>query len=539
MFDQARAILWAQWRTLINFYPRGHLGSLVFTVIMSVLWYGLWVAGAAGISVFLADPAQARLFPRVLPFGLLLAFLYWQMIPLLLVSAGASLDLKRLLVYPIKPSHLFALEVMLRVSTGFEMMLVLTGATVGLLRNPVVPLWAPLAFAPFILTNLFLSAGLRDLLARLLARKRIREVVVLFLVLGAAAPQVLLLTGFGQKLRGIVDAIDVRTEVFQTWPWAAAGAIAHGDISWRACGVLLFWTMVAWRFGRWQFARGLKFDADEARASERKPSRAAAWTEFFYRLPSRLLPDPLGAVVEKEIRFLSRAPRFRLVFFMGFTFGLLVWLPLAMRARDSGSAFGSNYLTAISVYALLLLGEVTFWNTFGFDRTAAQLYYLIPVKFSTVIVAKNIAATFFVLLEVTAVALVCGLVGMPVTPAKTLESFVVTLILTIYLLAVGNLGSTHYPRAVNPAQSWRTASAGRFQALLLLLYPVVSIPILLAYGARYAFESETAFYLMLAFAAALGGVVYWVAMDSSLSAAEERKERLLDALAQGSGPISA
>jgi ABC-2 type transport system permease protein len=538
MLDQARAILWAQWRTLINFYPRGHLGSLAFTVVMSAVWYGMWVAGSAAISIFLADPAQARLLPRVLPFGLFLAFLYWQLIPLMLVSAGASLDLRRLLVYPVAPSHLFALEVMLRISTGIEMILVLAGATVGLLRNPAVPLWGPLAFLPFVLMNLFLAAGLRDLLARLLARKRIRELLVLLMVLAIAAPQVLLLTGAAQRLRGIVDAIDVRTDLFQSWPWAAAGAIAHGEISWRAFAVLAFWTLAAWRFGRWQFTRSLRFDADAARATERKSARGAAWIEALYRLPSRLLPDPLGAMVEKEIRFLSRAPRFRLVFFMGFTFGLLVWLPLALRTRGTGSAFSGNYLTAISVYALLLLGEVTFWNTFGFDRTAAQLYYLIPVRFSTIIVGKNLAATFFVLLEVTAVAVVCAAVGMPVTAAKTFESFLVTLILTIYLLAVGNLGSTHYPRAVNPAQSWRTASAGRFQALLLLLYPVVSIPILLAYGARFAFQNEAAFYLALAFAASLGGVVYWVAMDSSLSAAEERKEKLLEALAQGQGPIS-
>jgi ABC-2 type transport system permease protein len=91
---------------------------------------------------------------------------------------------------------------------------------------------------------------------------------------------------------------------------------------------------------------------------------------------------------------------------------------------------------------------------------------------------------------------------------------------------------------VDPSKSWRSASAGRFQALLLLIYPIVSIPIALAYLARYAFDSVMAFYLVLAFAAALGGVVYWIAMESAVSAAAERREKLVAALSQGEGPVA-
>jgi ABC-2 type transport system permease protein len=225
---------------------------------------------------------------------------------------------------------------------------------------------------------------------------------------------------------------------------------------------------------------------------------------------------------------------------MGFSFGLIVWLPLAFRSgRGAESLLAQNYLTFVTVYALMLLGEVTFWNTFGFDRAASQIYFVTPVKMAAVLVAKNIAAAFYVLLEITAVAGVCMLLRLPVTMSRLAESYAVTLVLALYLMAVGNLGSTYYPRPVNPAQSWRSASAGRFQALLLLVYPVVSIPISLAYLARFAFENDWAFYAVLSFAAALGAVVYWVAMESSVSAAEQRKEQLVTALTAGEGPVSA
>ena len=82
---------------------------------------------------------------------------------------------------------------------------------------------------------------------------------------------------------------------------------------------------------------------------------------------------------------------------------------------------------------------------------------------------------------------------MPVTLAKLAECYAVTAVMTLLLLAVGNLESVYYPRPVNPGHSWRSAAAGRFQAFLMLLYPMVSIPVVLAYLARYAFESAMGF----------------------------------------------
>src|SRR4029079_9260510 len=37
---QARAILWAQWRSTRNFLPRGGVG---WTAVIGILWYGLWI----------------------------------------------------------------------------------------------------------------------------------------------------------------------------------------------------------------------------------------------------------------------------------------------------------------------------------------------------------------------------------------------------------------------------------------------------------------------------------------------------------------
>jgi ABC-2 type transport system permease protein len=534
MLSQTRAILWAQFRTLLNFYSRGNTAGLWIAVVASAVWYGMVATGAVMLSVLFADPSKIVLIRRVLPQGLLAAFLYWQLVPMMLASAGATLDLKRLVVYPISRAQLFGIEVVLRFTTGVEMVILLVGASVGMLRNPAMPLWAVLAFLPFVTMNLFLSAGLRDLLSRMMAGRRTREVGVLLIVLLAALPQVLLLKGAPERLSGLLGYLSLRG-----WPWAATAKLAGGEFDSLALLFLAAWLALAYWFGRSQFERGFRVDPTAGTAVLAPVARAGEpWLERLYRLPGAVLPDPLGALVEKELRFLSRAPRFRLVFLMGFTFGLLVWLPMTLRQGNSESAFASNYLTFVSVYALMLLGEVSFWNTFGFDRAAAQLYYVTPVPIAMVLVGKNIASAIFVFLEITAVTLVCALFRMPISLGKLTESYLVALILALFLIAIGNLASIHYPRPVDPSKSWRRSAAGKMQAMLMFAYPVLSFPIFLAYMARYAFESDIAFYGMLCFAAALGMTVYGVALDSSVRAAESHKDAIVTALSQGEGPVS-
>ncbi|MBM3794041.1 MAG: hypothetical protein FJW31_08215 [Acidobacteria bacterium] len=532
-----RAILWAQFRSLLNFYTRGKTGLLVFTIVMSALWYGMLLFGAFATFHIASDPRQLPMLRRVGGGALFWTFLYWQVIPILMASTGAALDLKRVAVYPVSRTELFLLEVLLRLTTGLDMLLILIGAALGLLLNPAVPAAKVLFALPWVVFNLTLATGLRDLIGRLLARRRGREIAMLVFVLLAGLPQVLFHVGVPQWLRAWLPRAD-----FSWWPWTAVARLFVQPFRVLDAAALLAWTAAAAVFAWMQFQRGLSFDADEARATPEAQNAPAEGgvMEWLYRLPTRLFADPLGALVEKEFRFLSRSPRFRIVFLMGFSFGLLIWLPFAFRGGPGEGGFlAKNYLTLVSAYALMLLGEVSFWNIFGFDRGAALNYFVLPVGFSHVLVAKNMAAAVFVFLEVTVIALVCLILRMPITWMGLVECYVVTAVMTLLLLAVGNLGSVYYPRPVNPTHSWRSASAGRFQAFLILLYPVVSIPAVLAYLARYAFQTEWAFMAVMAVSAVIGGAVYWVALESAVEAVEKRREEMIASLSAGEGPVAA
>jgi ABC-2 type transport system permease protein len=285
MWNQASAIVWAQWRSTRNRFPRANLGGTVFTGLLTTVWYGGFAYLAVLAGILLSQPGELASFHKILPPALLLAFLYWQVIPVLLTSMGASLDLRKLLVYPIPKQALFIIEVILRVSTGVEMLLILTGAAIGLLLNRDVPLWAPFSLALFVVFNLFCSTGIRDLLVRLLAHKRVREIVVFLVVLSAALPQLMLFRGSGSRVRQFFGS-----EPSAIFPWTAAARLALGQFSWMNLAVILAWTLAAYAFGRTQFERRFELPGFRARGQARL-------TTSFFR--SSIVTSPFERIVSK------------------------------------------------------------------------------------------------------------------------------------------------------------------------------------------------------------------------------------------------
>jgi ABC-2 type transport system permease protein len=188
---------------------------------------------------------------------------------------------------------------------------------------------------------------------------------------------------------------------------------------------------------------------------------------------------------------------------------------------------------------LFLLAQVTYGNAFGFDGSAAQLYFAAPVGISRALAGKNIAAAIFIFLEIAAVAAACSLLRLGISPSQIAEAFLVTAIAALYLLGIGNLSSVNYPRPMSARRVSAGGGAGRTQGVLFLLYPVALLPVFLAYLARYAFDNQVVFYGILAFAAALGVAIYWMAMESAVLAARNRRETILAELSRGEGPMVA
>ena len=530
------AILRAQF---LSMRMAGRRGAF-FSLITGFVWYGIWTGVAFACWLALSQ-AQATQLHMWIPIGLLGICSYWQAMPILSASMGSSLDLRKLLIYPVPHARLFLVELLLRFMTGLEMVMVMAGGALGLLRNrsmgSAASARALAGTVLFVLFNVLLASGTRSLLVRLLSRRKVRELLVFFLLLLWMVPRFLFMSGRFRpdRLRGFDGATQSAV-----WPWTAAADITLGQSTLLALLSIVAWTMLAAWFGRTQFERGLRFDAVAAQATpfSRSVTRLQSLAETFYRFPGLVLPDPLAAIVEKELRSLARTPRYRMIFVMGFSFGLMLWLPMVLRGSAGHSQLSRHFLTVICVYALTLLGQVSYWNCFGFDRSAALIYFAAPAPMYLTLAGKNIAALIFIYLEVAILVGITSLLPVTFGYGQVLETLVVVGICSVYMMALGNISSVQYPRGLNPSQVSQGGASGRFQALVVLLYPASLIPVFLAYLARYAFDSQVVFSLVLAFAAVIGGVLYWIAMDSAVETAVKKRERIVQELSTGEGPVA-
>ncbi|MFN0104445.1 MAG: hypothetical protein ACKV2U_20450 [Bryobacteraceae bacterium] len=558
-----RAIVWVQWRISHNVFLRANKGGLAFKWLMALLWYALWVFGAAGAAFLASGRVPMPVVERALPGALFLVFFFWQLFPIILASQGAFLDMRRLLVYPIPGSQLFLLETVLRVTTAVEMILVCGGLIVGLLINPAIRLWGPIAIVSFMVLNLLLATGIKSLLERLFKKKGVRELLMLVFLGLILLPQFFaawLETGGAPQLQSLRRF----GAIFRVMPWSAAADLGLGKFSGLSVASLAAAVGIAFVFARRQFARSLQLDdssggagrkamstepltAERDRGQERQQvgqhqSRVrhqvngeVTWFDRIAGLPSALLPDPLAALVEKDIRTLFRAPRFRLIFLMASTFGTVLWLPQAIRSKDGWIA--QNYISMATLYGMLVLGEALYWNVFGFERASAQQWFVTPVRFGAVLRAKNMVAVLFTLFAMAILSSIAAVLPVRVGPAQIVDALAAAAVFLVCVMAAGNLTSVYMPRPIDAEQAWRNTS-GKTQFLLLFAYPILSIPIAIAHIARWAAGNYWAYHGVLGVAFLAGLCFYAVATEIAEEVAEERKERIVATLSRQDGPVS-
>lgn len=508
-------------------------GGAIFTALSSLVFYGFWTFLAVAALAYFAEPSNAPNFLPVLSSGLLFVMLYWQLAPVVSAGFGASLDLRKLRVYPIPRGKLFSVEVLLRMTNCAEMPILVAGAAVGLMRNEANTAGTKVLVAcgalAFVVTNILLSAGMRHWIERLFSRTRLREAMMLLLVAAALLPQVLLFLNVRKAAFYQLAPVQV------LWPWAAVARLMLGGNRAIAGVLSLFYVGVAYWFGRRQFERSL---VDEA-VSVRKPepdARADNFIERLFRLPSRILADPLAALVEKELRTLTRIARFRLVYAMSCVFGIVLYLPALRSAGGSMSFFMQNALPIMSLYGLMMLGPISYWNAFGFDRSAVQGYFSWPIRFRDALIAKNVTVALLLIPQIVLIALVGRAVHLHVTLAKLVEAIVVMLIASLYWFSMGNIFSVRMPRAMDPEKM--NQMTNKVQALSIWTAPFLLLPIGLAYWARAVIGSEIVFGGVLLIAAAIGGIFYKVGLDSAVSAADHGRESMLMQLSRSDGPVS-
>jgi len=537
---QVRTLLELQRRSIANaFRDRRQRHGLIASAVTGALWYGLWVLVAVICAVTPSFIGTDEI-ESALPGFLLFAMAYWQLSPLVTLSLGVSLEMRKLALYPVSAPTLFLVECLLRLWTALEMLLVLAGLFAGMASaGSSSPLLLTAGFGTFVAFNVFLSAGIRNLVERVFQKRRLREIILIGMVALTVLPQAVV---FSESARGWAKSALKNQLDLPYWltPAGLAARLSLGEATAADALLLLGMIATAAYFGYRMFRASCSLSSAST-AGEQAPAAKNAGRVGLVGRIARLAPDPLGALLEKEIHYLWRSPRFRLPFFMGFTFGVIAWAPIVLRVDGPlGKWLQTGASTFITLYAMLLLGPVLFLNRFGFDRGAARFYFWMPISFRQLLAAKNAATAFYCFAEMAAVIVISRVIGLPIGWPQALETVVATAIALLYLLSVGNHMSVRFPVASNPDRVSRAgAGHGIRAAAQFFLFPMSLFPVLGAFLARHVGQSDQTFWTILAAAAVGGAALYWASFAYAASYGLREREFLLSNVAAGEGPVAA
>ena len=511
---------------------------------MFLVWLvsGLWYSVFAGLGFLLAVTLPEQPLPQLRPLlsaVLLGVFAFWQIVPLLTLSSGWSLQLNKIQIYPVSNNTLFTIEVFLRLTTAPEMLIVLLGAVAGLIRHPAISVLWPILLVLYVPFNLFLSLGIRELFLRSFARNRFRELFAVLLVTISVLPQLLVRTATGRRAAPYFWKV----ANFVGAPWHEVARLSTGAFSPIDLALLLVWPAACYWLGRWQFERSMvEDDAFHSASSTHAGSAGGERVEGAGRKSfiGGFLSDPLGALVEKELRSLVRMPRFRVLLGMATVFSVFIFVPIALgqSGRPGPSFMRENFLPVATLYGLLLMSDALLLNMFGFDRAGAQVYFVAPVKLETVIKAKNIVAAMFIAVQCACVVLLSFLFRVAGSPLNVLSAVASAFAVGTFFLSIGNLMSVHMARPVDPNQTFRKQAGGKMQLWLLLCSLGMFVLVGFAFLARWAFASDWAAPGVLAVEFAIGAIFYKVATDSAVEHGIRDREKLIDALSKNASAVS-
>lgn len=524
MWNQIRTLAWAQWRTVRNHVSRTTVGSLL-SLSVAIVWYGGWLALAIFVGLSLPGVPLPAL-RRFLGAGLFGVCIVWQLLPLITLTGGWSIDIKKLQIYPISRDSLLLMEASLRVTGGLEMMLILVASAIGLMFHPDVPITGAAGLLLFLPFNLFAALLTRDLFVHLFRKTKLRELVTVLFLCVSFLPQLVVRLGWWTPLEHGLALI-----AHSPWtPWSQAAGIATSDEPVLNAAGLISWILLVGILARRQFGSSIR-EEELLRTTVIRPESRFSFTRIL-EIPAGWFPDPLGALISKEVRALLRMPRFRVIFLLASLFSVCLMLPFGNPAQRGFGAH--NFLSLVNLYGLIVLGDTIIWNMFGFDQSAAQLYFAVPVKIRTVILAKNAAAAIFVVLQSLAAMFLASIFRFRFSASAALTAFCVSVAMGIYYLAVGNMSSVIAARGADPRATMKKQTPGSAQLWVLGCTSGSLALVGLAYLAGWATDNAWASRGVLAVEFIIGFIFYRVSLDSAVARIDAGQEELLDILSKRS-----
>jgi ABC-2 type transport system permease protein len=217
----------------------------------------------------------------------------------------------------------------------------------------------------------------------------------------------------------------------------------------------------------------------------------------------------------------------------------VVFLPAALNGRDRPATFmRQNLLPVVNLYGLLLLSDALLLNALGFDRGAAQAYFVTPISLETVLKAKNLTAIVFIVLQSAIILCISTIARVPISKSSIISGLLASTVVTVYLLSAGNYTSLAMPRSLDPRQTFKKQAGAKMQIWLLGCSLGLFVLVGFAFLARYAFQSDWALFGVLTVELIIGLFLYHLGLQSAVERGMHRREEIVQTLSRSGSPMN-
>jgi ABC-2 type transport system permease protein len=538
ILTQIRLVVGLRWRMLRNGLRKKSnrfdlFGLIVVGILSAFFVFGLCFAFFAGAYNFLSEGRFGWL--SLIFWGI---FIFWQLFPIFAAGMGASFEFRTLLRFPLNLTAFYIISLAYGLADFSALASVCWLVSMILGAAAAKPAVLPAMFLVvtlFLMLNVTLERLVGSWLERLLSRRRTRELFFALFILSMVSLNLIepIMRRYGAILQPVAEQI---IPYFSWFPPSLAGrAIASAAQAHLGGAVLGFaglslYTVV---FSAFLWLRFSKQYRGEELSETAAPTPVASHTGAkVYDGADRLsvLSPQVAAIVRKEFRYLTRN---------SFSFFTLIMPPILVLLFSS--MFAGKHPTSqhpvspemlfpgIMAYLVLILMAPAY-NCFAFEGRGIQTYFMAPVRFREVILAKNLLHLSVLALELgLSLGMLAWRLGLPSPPV-----FVATLTGMVFAvvgqLSLANWSSLNFPRKLEFGRIRGQRQSG-MAALIAFGAQVVfgGVSAIILFAGRLAenrWLPAEAFTLLAG--AAVGG--YFASLDVLSRVAEKKKEVLIEAL---------
>jgi len=413
----------------------------------------------------------------------------------------------------------------------------LCGILIGItIADITLALWSALVLIIFALVNILLARTIFTWIERWLAQRRTREIMGVFfflLVIGLQFIGPLMsrygksskpgITQFGQELSPAqrISPPGVAAQAISLFHEHRLGSAGYLGLL-AAYGATFIWLLHI-RLRAQYLGESWSETAASNSSRPQKQSVRPGW-----RIPG--LPAPIIAILEKELRYLSRSGP------VLFTLVMPAVMLAVFRVGGSGRSGGGvlehapNFAFPIgAAYAVLVLTNLVY-NNFGADGGGIQFLFASPVRFRQVVLAKNLAHTTVLLMELLLVWLAVVFLH-DVPPVNITAATLAGILFVVPVnLAAGNLLSIYSPKKIEYGTFGRQRAAQTTVLISFIVQIFVSSVVAFLFLSASRFGGYWGSALVLAILAAIAFAGYLLVLGRVDRLALQHQEDLISEL---------